>query len=552
MAGIFRITPGSDFVPTSYYQLTNYDGTLPYVQATDSFSMGPSPSIVGYSITGSGVTNYLFYSGSGNINADSGGYYFDFSDGSGNANLTGGNFADQLIGGSGNDKLVGGAGNDLLDGRTGSNLLDGGAGIDTARFGGSGAATVNLAQGYGLQWDVDRWAISTLTGIENLTGSTGADQLTGNNGSNVLDGAASDDTLDGGLGNDTLIGGLGNDTLTGGDGLDTADYSGAGAAVTIRLALASAQNTGGAGFDSLSGIENVVGSFFNDNLQGDDGANTLTGGDGDDALLGGLGDDFLIGGLGTDTASYATATGGVSVDLSLTTSQNTLSAGRDRLVQVENLRGSAFNDVLTGNALSNNINGAEGNDVVHAGGGNDTLTGGTGVDTFYGDTGNDRMSGGDDNDRLWGGDGVDSLAGEDANDALYGGTGNDTLNGGAGNDVLEGDAGADNLTGGAGTDRFVYLAAADSTYASGGRDRILDFSHAQGDRINLTAIDAHPGGADDAFKIVNAFTGAGGELRITESGGDWLVAMDINGDKVADMGITVISSTALVASDFFL
>jgi len=553
MAVSFSITPDADYSSSNSYVLTNFQGSLPNIDVDSSFSMGlPFTSPFGYSIEGTGVTTYLFYPGSGNLNAASGGYGLDFSDGTGNANLGGGDFADYLAGGAGSDHLVGNGGNDLLDGGAGSNLLDGGAGIDTARFSLVGDAVVNLDQGYGLQWDVDRWAVSTLVAVENLTGGSGDDRFTGNSAANVLTGGVGDDTLDGGLGNDILTGGLNNDTLIGGGGIDTASYADAASGVTVRLAITSAQNTLGAGYDSLGGVENVTGSALADNLQGDNGDNTLTGGEGDDQLLGGLGNDYLVGGAGIDTASYATATGAVKVDLSLTASQNTVSAGSDRLVQVENLRGSAYSDALNGNALNNNINGAEGNDIANGNGGNDTLSGGAGVDTFHGNDGNDRLSGGDDNDRLYGDAGADNITGEGGSDAIYGGDDKDTINGGDGNDLIYGGGGADQITGGAGADRFVYETVADSSYAATSRDKILDFSHSEGDRINLTAIDAKPGGADDAFKIVAAFTGAGGELRITASGGDWLAAMDLNGDKVADMGITVVSSTQLVASDFFL
>jgi Ca2+-binding RTX toxin-like protein len=130
--------------------------------------------------------------------------------------------------------------------------------------------------------------------IENLIGSRFDDKLTGNSGDNVLEGGA---------GNDVLIGG------TNGAGGDTASYANATAGVTVKLATASAQNTVGAGTDTLSGFENVTGSAFGDTLTGTAGNNTLIGLAGADELNGGAGADKLIGGAGLDTL-----TGGSGAD----------------------------------------------------------------------------------------------------------------------------------------------------------------------------------------------------------------------------------------------
>ncbi|MFO1085008.1 MAG: cadherin domain-containing protein [Reyranellaceae bacterium] len=130
--------------------------------------------------------------------------------------------------------------------------------------------------------------------IENLIGSQFNDKLTGNSGDNVLEGGA---------GNDVLVGG------TNGAGGDTASYANATAGVTVTLATTSAQNTVGAGTDTLSGFENVTGSAFGDTLTGTSGNNILLGLAGADALNGGAGADTLIGGAGLDTL-----TGGSGAD----------------------------------------------------------------------------------------------------------------------------------------------------------------------------------------------------------------------------------------------
>ncbi|MDX7834100.1 retention module-containing protein [Aeromonas caviae] len=158
---------------------------------------------------------------------------------------------------------------------------------------------------------VDVQSGSTLTGSyldEILIGGSGNDTLNGNAGNDILLGGLGNDTLNGGEGNDLLIGGAGNDTLNGGNGNDTASYFDSSAGVTVTVNGAN-QNTGGAGTDSLSNMENLVGSMFNDSLTGDGNANVLSGLAGNDILSGGGGDDLLIGGTGSDTL-----TGGAGKD----------------------------------------------------------------------------------------------------------------------------------------------------------------------------------------------------------------------------------------------
>lgn len=144
--------------------------------------------------------------------------------------------------------------------------------------------------------------------------------------------------LNGGSGNDYLNGGSGSDLLDGGLGTDTAFYGTAIDGVIVNLDLAVAQNTGGAGFDTLANIENLPGSNYNDTLTGNGGNNGLSGLVGNDQLLGGNGNDTLNGGTG--------------------------------------------NDRLDGGTGNDQLNGGDGNDLLNGGAGADSLTGGLGADTF--------------------------------------------------------------------------------------------------------------------------------------------------------------------------
>jgi Ca2+-binding RTX toxin-like protein len=151
-----------------------------------------------------------------------------------------------------------------------------------------------------------------------LTGTAGDDVLLAGTGDNIINAGDGNDTLSAGpgnnalhgeAGNDVLYSGAGDDLLDGGAGNDTASYTHAGAGVTVNLGLLTAQDTLGAGTDTLAGIENLIGSNFNDTLTGDGAGNRINGGLGDDVLNGGGGDDFLIGGLGDNTL-----TGGSGAD----------------------------------------------------------------------------------------------------------------------------------------------------------------------------------------------------------------------------------------------
>ncbi len=354
--------------------------------------------------------------------------------------LDGGAGNDLLDGGAGNDSLYGGAGNDTLIGGAGSDILDGGAGTDTASYATSTAGvSVNLATGAASGGDA---AGDTFISIENLTGSAFNDTLTGDSGANALDGGAGNDLLDGGVGNDSLYGGAGNDTLIGGAGsdvldggagIDLASYAASTAGVSVNLATGIGSGGDAAG-DTLTGIENVTGSAFNDTLTGDSGANALDGGAGNDlldggvgndslyggagndTLIGGAGSDVLDGGAGTDTASYATSTAGVSVNLATAAVSGGDAAG-DTLISIENVTGSAFNDTLTGDSGANVLDGGAGNDLLNGGAGNDSLYGGAGNDTLIGGAGNDLLNGGTGEDVIYGGIG-DTIDGGDGVDRL--------------------------------------------------------------------------------------------------------------------------------------
>jgi Ca2+-binding RTX toxin-like protein len=169
--------------------------------------------------------------------------------------------------------------------------------------------------------------------------------------------------------------------------------------------------------------------------------------------------------------------------------------------------------------------------------------------TFTGNVGNDTFKAGHKADTLNGGKGNDHLNGNLGNDHVIGGLGNDTLKGDSGNDWLVGGTGKDLLAGGFGSDRFTFKSITDSTVGVQ-HDTIKDFSHSQGDHIDLAVIDADTTAAgDQAFSFVgaSAFTSVAGELRYAAG----LLQGDTNGDGVADFEVHL-TVASLVAGDFFL
>jgi serralysin len=198
--------------------------------------------------------------------------------------------------------------------------------------------------------------------------------------------------------------------------------------------------------------------------------------------------------LGSDTVSFASSSVGVVVSLS-GYEVNTGFARGDSFISIDNLIGSSFNDVLTGDLGSNLLNGGAGADTLIGGLGADTLTGGTGLDWLYG--------------------GIDTSR-----------------------------------------DVFDFNFTAEST--AGSTDRAYNFDRVDADVIDLSTIDANAtngAGTNETF----AFTGttataysvwyAAGTLDATSG---VFVRVDSTGDAIADSQIFVASMTSMQASDFIL
>jgi Ca2+-binding RTX toxin-like protein len=225
--------------------------------------------------------------------------------------VVGSNYGDALRGTDGSDKLFGLGGNDVLEGRLGNDILDGGMGIDTVSF--ESATAGVIADLSNVLPQNTQAGIDSFISIEGLMGSNFADILRGDfqdnrlmglDGDDWLFGGDGEDWVRGGNGNDLMFGGAGNDSILGDAGNDTVSYFFTTSGVTVTLTTSAWQATGGAGSDRLFDIENLTGSIFADELEGNGANNRLNGLGGADILRGGAGLDTLTGGAGADLFDF--------------------------------------------------------------------------------------------------------------------------------------------------------------------------------------------------------------------------------------------------------
>ncbi|MCE9521361.1 MAG: hypothetical protein K8S25_02880 [Alphaproteobacteria bacterium] len=408
----------------------------------------------------------------------------------------------------------------------------------------------------------------------NLQGTAAGELIFGNGGNDLITAGAGNDFVQGGNGSDTFFATLsdGNDTYDGGNGTDTYNLSNTAAAATVNLTTGVATSAE-TGTDTLTSIENVVGSNGVNNITGNGGANVLRG-------LGG--NDFLDGAGGTDTAAFSgnIASHGFSLvgsNLVVTDNRAGSPDGTDTLTSIEAVLFGTASLTLrlgTNNAAPETVNGTNadelllgfnGNDTLNAGGGDDTLIGGAGTDTQNGGTGDDTFVAtiGDGNDTIVGGNNTDTLdlsagtvaasvnlgsvaaqliSAQFGTDTLssienvIGGSAGDTLTG-ANNvsNVIQGGGGNDTLNGGtgAGTDTAVFSGSVGS------------YGFSLGLGTNLVVNDNRAGSPDGQDTLSNfeavqfgaqTFTlrqGTGGIETVTGAGGADLL-LGFNGADILD------------------
>jgi hypothetical protein len=388
-------------------------------------------------------------------------------------------------------------------------------------------------------------------------GTSANDTLLGDSSANVIIGGQGDDALAGAGGQDVLYGAEGDDALgiadsgfqrvDGGRGVDILTLGGFLAADTM--------------FRKVAHIEGL--RLIN-------AATTLQLGPIASRALDGVAtNSFLVvidGALVTNAAVTINAAAFV----------RPIKAGFTLNAASVTLIGGAGADTLAGGANADTINGGGEDDRLFGRGGADTLSGGAGDDVLSGDGSGDLLQGfgGSDaasygsasvgvtvdlsqpSNSTWdaAGDSYSSIERfllSNWADTFVGDLTAQTVSGNGGADTLDGGGGRDQLAGGAGPDTFLF---SDVTHSPPGpnSDRIADFSGqgADGDRIDLSVIDAIVGGADDPFAYAGAaaFSGQAGELIFTTNGVNGFLHGDIDGDSAADIRIVLLGVTVAPAA----
>ena len=415
----------------------------------------------------------------------------------------------------------------VLTGTTVFRLFD--DALNYTEFTGTGFAATGVP---GTVTDVTAGTATTCTVVRN---GVVIFQITGANISApaLFDAYVANDTLAGwnlALGGDDIIAGTnlsdvlrgfgGNDEIKGGDGTDTL-YGGAG----------------------------------NDNLRGDEGGNVnqgndqLYGGDGDDSFKGGAGQDFIDGGADVDFVDYDlettftgdSATHGVIVNLSASALANvtvtgipltSVAAGTaidsrnyvDTLVNIEEVGGTGYDDIIVGSSGNNYLGSYGGNDFLYGGAGNDSLSGGDGNDTMFGGAGDNFFEGGQGNDSITGGTGTadgefDKISYERETGihgivANFTGGGNvsivdtyGTTDAGTSIEEVKGSALADVFNGSAENDSAEGMGGGDTFNMGGGWDRI-EYSHetdagaTHGVIVNMSAASISANIGDGLFTVL--------------------------------------------------
>jgi Ca2+-binding RTX toxin-like protein len=338
----------------------------------------------------------------------------DFFDGSpGNDLFNGGAGDDDLFGYEGNDTLNGGADNDTLQGGSGNDSLNpgdnaGGAdGFDLIEQS-SGNDAINFSDivtGYvGLSYSNLSQITVTIDGATNTgsvdKGGAGTDTLLNVNNPLASGWTSGGLGLLGTNGNDTfnlntngeqwmsVRGGAGNDTYnlsmtlpdvdqTSVTGIVRLDFLG-GSGLNANLATGVVSNDGRGGVDTING--------FARELRATDGNDSVVGSAGDESFIMRAGNDTVDGGGGFDRLRYDRSGVDGPINADWTTGQVTGQWGgqafQHNFSNIEQIRGSRFNDVMVGDGGNQSLLGEEGNDTLTGGAGNDTASGGAGTDTF--------------------------------------------------------------------------------------------------------------------------------------------------------------------------
>ncbi|SEH29930.1 calcium-binding protein [Magnetospirillum fulvum] len=413
--------------------------------------------------------------------------------------------------------IYGGIADDTMVSQGAANTFDGGGGINTVDFSGDATShTINLATNANHGGYAEG---SVLTNISVIRAGSGGDTITGN--------ASTSTTIYGGSGNDLMAGGSAGDVFVGGGGRDTVTYA-ASAAVTVDQ-TGGGRSSGDALGDSYSGIATLVGSGVADTFIGGTSAGSAT----------------MDGNGGSDWVDYTYVSvannRGVTVNLNDSTA-NSGGAISDRLVNIENIKGSTGNDLFYASTEANSFVGNGGTDTV-------SYTGPTAV-TIDQVSGRGRGTGAASGDSY---NGIATIVGSAGNDTFIGGTasGSAVMDGATGNNwVSYNYTGSSSVTinlstgtnsGAASNDRLVNVA---NVYGSDGNDLFIADSRANsfigGGGVDvvrydgLTAVTVDQTGGNRGTGAASGDTYGGIATIVGGSGNDIFVGGTASGSATMD------------------
>ncbi len=427
-----------------------------------------------------------------------------------------------FVGGAAPDAWNGGDFSDYFQSSGGNDFFDGQFGYDRANYTNApGAINVQLADGTVTKYtDASKTIVDstdTLRSVEFVTGTNFADIFNAGATTNNPQGFNSNSTNAGSTVTSNVNGTFnefegrgGNDTIIG-NGSTRISYLHATAGVTVDIATGTALGDASVGRDTFTGVNSVRGSYFDDNLYGSDNPfNTFQN------FEGRGGNDYIDGRGGFDRAVYGLEDTGINVQLAAGIVTGGPNTGTDTLRSVEGITGTEYADFYdaTGFTASSTNAGSAGVNLsgkafneFEGRGGDDTITGNSntrvafynaaagvtvtldagGSGTSFGTAPGDLAGVGTDTFVS----GVKDVRGSEFGDVITGNGGNNILEGQGGNDVLNGGGGNDTLTGGTGSDIFVFKVLPtidDGNNPPTNNDLITDFSHNDGDRIDLRGI----------------------------------------------------------------
>lgn len=422
-------------------------------------------------------------------------------------NIIGSDFDDQIVSGNGSSYIQAGAGNDrlIVGGNESSRaILDGGIGDDlfiagygyNAFIGGGGIDTVDYSHALSainISLKDSRAYINGFGGIDQFDGISG---IIGSAFDDRIELGANDAIIHAGAGNDLIIAGSGgNNMIDGGTGINTLDYSNVSSAINLSLNQGMATNNGAGGQDTLANIHNLIGSAWNDVIEGDDSNNTISTGTGDDRVYGSKGNDIIDGGIGSNTLDYSRLSEAVSVNMVTRTVQKGLS-GTDNFTQFDRFVGTAYDDSFIVTAGVSAIDGGEGFDSLNFG----TLSGSLTINLASG-----IIEGRNGTNLNYGSisvGGIEKVSANTASGSYFVGsmTGSNEFIGGTGVDIFRANGGSNIITGGGGADWVEYISATQgvdvnlnqngigkgvsSNNGFGGQDILNGITHLRGSSYN--------------------------------------------------------------------